>query len=167
MSQAAAEKYMPQLQHNMWVVAARSAVLSIITGGGKWVEITTPCRSALSAPDCHGRTQVLALRREWRAPSPLWSRIPEAPDRMITSRTKTAPLENGLISLLIRCSGFHHKKCRANHAFCSENSMGSTMEDGRPNRSAFVPRRRLYSPRHACPYSCSFSPVPSCSLRRA
>ena len=26
--EAAAEKYMPQLQHNMWVVAARSAVLS-------------------------------------------------------------------------------------------------------------------------------------------
>ena len=24
----------------MWVVAARSAVLSVITGGGKWVEIT-------------------------------------------------------------------------------------------------------------------------------
>ena len=39
--EAAAEKYMPQLQHNMWVVAARSAELSVITGGGKWVEITT------------------------------------------------------------------------------------------------------------------------------
>jgi hypothetical protein len=25
----------------MWVVAARSAVLSVITGGGRWVEITT------------------------------------------------------------------------------------------------------------------------------
>jgi hypothetical protein len=34
--EAAAEKYMPQLQHNMWVAAARSAVLSVITGGGKW-----------------------------------------------------------------------------------------------------------------------------------
>jgi len=31
--EAAAEKYMPQLQHNMWVVAARSAVLSVITRG--------------------------------------------------------------------------------------------------------------------------------------
>src|SRR5215469_2396978 len=30
--EAAAEKYMPQLQHNMWVVAARNAVLSVITG---------------------------------------------------------------------------------------------------------------------------------------
>ena len=30
---------MPQLQHNMWVVAARASVVSVITGGGKWVEI--------------------------------------------------------------------------------------------------------------------------------
>ena len=37
--EAAATKYMPQLQHNMWVVAARTSVLSVITGGGKWVEI--------------------------------------------------------------------------------------------------------------------------------
>jgi hypothetical protein len=39
---AAAEKHMAQLQHNMWVTHLRSAVLSIITGGGKWVEITVP-----------------------------------------------------------------------------------------------------------------------------
>jgi len=31
---------MAQLQHNMSVANARSAVLSIITGGGKWVELT-------------------------------------------------------------------------------------------------------------------------------
>jgi hypothetical protein len=37
---AAADKHMAQLQHNMWVADARSAVLSIITGGGKWVEMT-------------------------------------------------------------------------------------------------------------------------------
>src|SRR5215472_12026965 len=40
--EAAAEKYMAQVQHNMWVTHLRSAVLSIITGGGKWVEITVP-----------------------------------------------------------------------------------------------------------------------------
>ena len=40
--EAAAEKHMAQLQHNMWVIASRTAVLSIITGGGKWVEITIP-----------------------------------------------------------------------------------------------------------------------------
>jgi predicted phage-related endonuclease len=40
--EAAAEKYMAQVQHNMWVTHLRSAVLSIITGGGKWLEITIP-----------------------------------------------------------------------------------------------------------------------------
>jgi predicted phage-related endonuclease len=40
--EAAAEKHMAQLQHNMWVTASRMAVLSIITGGGKWVEMTIP-----------------------------------------------------------------------------------------------------------------------------
>src|SRR5437773_7537798 len=43
--EAAAEKYMPQLQHNMWVTNAKAAVLSIITGGGKWVEIAIPADS--------------------------------------------------------------------------------------------------------------------------
>ena len=33
---------MAQLQHNMWVTHLKTAVLSIITGGGKWVEITVP-----------------------------------------------------------------------------------------------------------------------------
>ena len=37
--EAAAEKHMAQLQHNMWVTNARVAALSVITGGGKWVEI--------------------------------------------------------------------------------------------------------------------------------
>src|SRR3984885_9830994 len=32
--EAAAEKHMAQLQHNMWVTASRSSVLSVITGGG-------------------------------------------------------------------------------------------------------------------------------------
>jgi predicted phage-related endonuclease len=40
--EAAAEKHMAQVQHNMWVTHSREAVLSIITGGGKWVEITIP-----------------------------------------------------------------------------------------------------------------------------
>jgi predicted phage-related endonuclease len=58
--QAAAEKYMPQLQHNIWVVAARSAVLSVITGGGKWVEITT------HADPLYQHLIVTAERRFWR-----------------------------------------------------------------------------------------------------
>jgi predicted phage-related endonuclease len=58
--EAAAEKYMAQLQHNMWVVAARSAVLSIITGGGKWVEIT------VHADPLYQHLIVTAERKFWR-----------------------------------------------------------------------------------------------------
>jgi predicted phage-related endonuclease len=43
--EAAAEKHMAQVQHNMWVTNATSAALSIITGGGKWVEIKIPADS--------------------------------------------------------------------------------------------------------------------------
>jgi predicted phage-related endonuclease len=58
--EAAVEKYMPQLQHNMWVVAARAAVLSIITGGGKWVEIKT------HADPLYQHLIVTAERKFWR-----------------------------------------------------------------------------------------------------
>jgi predicted phage-related endonuclease len=40
--ETAAEKHMAQVQHNMWVTHLRTSVLSIITGGGRWVEITIP-----------------------------------------------------------------------------------------------------------------------------
>jgi predicted phage-related endonuclease len=40
--EGAAEKYIAQVQHNMWVTHLRSSVLSVITGGGKWVEIAIP-----------------------------------------------------------------------------------------------------------------------------
>jgi predicted phage-related endonuclease len=58
--EAAADKYMAQLQHNMWVIAARSAVLSVITGGGKWVEITT------HADPLYQHLIVTAERKFWR-----------------------------------------------------------------------------------------------------
>ena len=40
--EAAAEKHIAWLQHNMWVTNARSCALSIITSGGKWIEMTIP-----------------------------------------------------------------------------------------------------------------------------
>ena len=58
--EAAAEKYMPQLQHNMWVVAARGSVLSVITGGGKWVEIK------VHADPLYQHLIVTAERKFWR-----------------------------------------------------------------------------------------------------
>ena len=57
--EAAAQKYMAQVQHNMWITNARTAALSIITGGGKWVERTVPAEFALPASAAHGREKVL------------------------------------------------------------------------------------------------------------
>ena len=58
--EAAAEKHMAQLQHNMWVVAARTAVLSIITGGGKWVELT------VNADPLYQHLLITAEKKFWR-----------------------------------------------------------------------------------------------------
>ena len=58
--EAAAGKHMAQLQHNMWVVNAREAVLSIITGGGKWVEMTIP------ADSLYQHLLITAERKFWR-----------------------------------------------------------------------------------------------------
>jgi predicted phage-related endonuclease len=58
--EAAAEKHMAQLQHNMWVVASRSAVLSVITGGGKWVEI------AIHADPLYQHLLLTAEKKFWR-----------------------------------------------------------------------------------------------------
>ena len=58
--EAAAQKYMAQLQHNMWVVTARQAVLSIITGGGKWVEIS------VAADPLYQHLLLTAEKKFWR-----------------------------------------------------------------------------------------------------
>ena len=51
---------MPQLQHNMWVTNAKDAVLSIITGGGKWVEIT------IAADSLYQHLLFTAEKKFWR-----------------------------------------------------------------------------------------------------
>lgn len=56
----AAEKYMPQLQHNMWVSNTKTAVLSIITGGGKWVEIN------ISGDPLYQHLLLTAEKKFWR-----------------------------------------------------------------------------------------------------
>jgi predicted phage-related endonuclease len=58
--EGAAEKHMAQLQHNMWVTASRTAVLSIITGGGKWVEMTIP------ADPLYQHLLLIAEKKFWR-----------------------------------------------------------------------------------------------------
>jgi len=58
--EAAAEKHMAQVQHNMWVTNSRTAVLSIITGGGKWVEIK------LTADSLYQHLLLTAEKKFWR-----------------------------------------------------------------------------------------------------
>jgi len=58
--EAAAEKHMAQVQHNMWVTNATAAVLSIITGGGKWVEIQ------ISADPLYQHLLLTAEKKFWR-----------------------------------------------------------------------------------------------------
>jgi predicted phage-related endonuclease len=58
--EAAAEKHMAQLQHNMWVASAKSAALSIITGGGKWAEIT------IHADPLYQHLLLTAEKKFWR-----------------------------------------------------------------------------------------------------
>jgi len=58
--ESAAEKHMAQLQHNMWVANAKESALSIITGGGKWVEITVP------ADPLYQHLLLTAEKKFWR-----------------------------------------------------------------------------------------------------
>jgi predicted phage-related endonuclease len=58
--EAAAEKHMAQLQHNMWVINSRLAALSVITGGGKWVEIK------ITADSLYQHLLLTAEKKFWR-----------------------------------------------------------------------------------------------------
>ena len=58
--EAAAEKHMAQVQHNMWVTNAKGAALSIITGGGKWVEIQ------ITADSLYQHLLLTAEKKFWR-----------------------------------------------------------------------------------------------------
>jgi predicted phage-related endonuclease len=58
--EAAAEKHMAQVQHNMWITNAKGAALSIITGGGKWVEIK------IAADPLYQHLLLTAEKKFWR-----------------------------------------------------------------------------------------------------
>ena len=79
--EAAAEKHTAQLQHNMWVTNARLAALSVITGGGKWVEIKISADPLYQHLLLTAEKEILALRGERRAPSALRCRTTAGPHR--------------------------------------------------------------------------------------
>jgi predicted phage-related endonuclease len=114
--EAAAQKYMPQLQHNMWVVAARSAVLSVITGGGNWVEITT------HADPLYQHLIVTAERKFWRCvengePPALFGVEPPKPRieavRMVDMSTSNAWAEFAGIFIRSRDAHLEHERAKA------------------------------------------------------
>jgi predicted phage-related endonuclease len=58
--EAAVEMHMAQLQHNMWVTNAKGAALSIITGGGRWIEIQ------ITADSLYQHLLLTAEKKFWR-----------------------------------------------------------------------------------------------------
>ncbi len=114
--EAAAEKYMPQLQHNMSVVAARSAVLSVITGGGKWVEIKT------HADLLYQQLIVTADPKFWRCvesgePPALFGAEPPRPRieaiRIVNMSSSNAWAEFAWIFSRTRSAHLEHEKAKA------------------------------------------------------
>src|SRR3974390_675332 len=81
--EAAAEKHMPQLQHNMWVSNATGSVLSLITGGGKWIEIR------ISADPLYQHLLLTAEKKFWRC---VESGEPPSLFGVETPRPRIAPL---------------------------------------------------------------------------
>jgi predicted phage-related endonuclease len=114
--EAATEKYMPQLQHNMWVIAARSAVLSVITGGGKWVEIKT------HADPLYQHLIVTAERKFWRCvengePPRLFGVEPPRPRieavRIVDMSTSNAWAEFADVFARTRAAHLDHEQAKA------------------------------------------------------
>jgi predicted phage-related endonuclease len=114
--EAAAEKYAPQLQHNMWVVAARTAVLSFITGGGKWVEIKT------HADPLYQHLIVTAERKFWRCvesgePPALFGVEPPTPRieavRIVDMSSSNAWAEFAGVFIHTREAHLEHEKAKA------------------------------------------------------
>jgi predicted phage-related endonuclease len=59
--EGAAEKHMAQLQHNMLVAGTKKSVLSIINGGGKWVELS------IDADPIYQTILIAVEKAFWRA----------------------------------------------------------------------------------------------------
>jgi predicted phage-related endonuclease len=114
--EAAVAKCTPQLQHNMRVVAARSAVLSVITGGGKWVEIKT------HADPLYQHLVVTAERKFWRSvesgePPSLFGIEPPKPRiaavRIVDMSTSNAWAEFAGIFIRTRDAHCEHEQAKA------------------------------------------------------
>src|SRR5829696_6652418 len=114
--EGATEKHMVQLQHSMWVAQSRSAVLSIITGGGKWVEISLP------ADPLYQHVLLTAEKRFWRcvesgAPPRLFTVDPPRPRvaaiRVVDMSTSNAWAEFAAVYCRTRSAFLEHEQAKA------------------------------------------------------
>jgi predicted phage-related endonuclease len=113
---SAAEKHMPQLQHNMLVTGARRAFLSILTGGGKWVSIEVDA-------DPVYQTVLLQVERVfWRCvrtgetPSLYGAEPPKAKlpiVRVVDMSASNAWAEHAVIFARTRAAHAKHEKVKA------------------------------------------------------
>jgi len=146
--EAAAEKYMPQLQHNMWVVAARGAVLSVITGGGKWVEIKA------HADPLYQHLIVTAERKFWRCvesgePPALFGVEPPRPRieavRIVDMSTSNAWAEFAAVFSRTRSTHLEHEQAKTELKRLGSGLIKSTIREqrrGRQRPSNFAPACR-------------------------
>jgi predicted phage-related endonuclease len=114
--EAAAEKHMAQLQHNMYVANATQAVLSIITGGGKWVEIR------ITADSLYQHLLLTAEKKFWRCvgsgePPRLFGieppRVRIAAMRIVDMSSSNAWAEFSSVFRRTRDSHLEHEKAKA------------------------------------------------------
>jgi predicted phage-related endonuclease len=114
--EAAAEKHMAQVQHNMWVTGYRHSVLSIITGGGKWVEI------GLYADPLYQHLLVTAEKKFWRCvqsgePPHLFGVEPPRPRlaavRIVDMSTSNSWAEFAGLYCRTRSAYLEHEKAKA------------------------------------------------------
>ena len=114
--EGAVERCGAQLQHNMWVVASRSAVLSIITGGGKWVEIK------LGADPLYQHLIVTAEHKFWRCvesgePPSLFGVEPPKPRieaaRIVDMSSSNAWAEFAAVFSRTRSAHLEHEQAKA------------------------------------------------------
>ena len=148
--EAATEKHMAQLQHNMWVVASRAAVLSVITGGGKWVEITT------HADPLYQHLIVTAERKFWRCvesgePPRLFGVEPPKPRiqavRIVDMSGSNAWAEFAGIFARTRAAYLEHEQAKTELKGLDAGGCQGGDRPWRPRQALEIRRRELRPPR--------------------
>jgi predicted phage-related endonuclease len=114
--EAAAAKHMAQLQHYMWVANAKTAALSIVTGGGKWVEMT------IAADALYQHLLLTAEKRFWRCvetgepPRPFGVETPRLPVdavRIVDMSLSNSWAQSAALFRATRAAFLDHEKAKA------------------------------------------------------